>query len=271
MIMPAEPAVGDVYRPENSPGLVFEEVTVKSVDETLDGPFGPISGGLRVDELHMGGAHEEKFFAPGYGEFYTEADDEIEALAMAVPTDAAQGEMPAEVESLATATADALAGVAGGDWAAATAATDRARASWDAMPDGVAPALVSPALEAALAELSDALAAQDTEAAGTSAMAAALLSSDLELRYRPVGDVDRARIGLWASRVAADLAIDDAAGVSSDLFALDYVRERLTSAISAEEMTRLNGLMEELGAAVAAEDAETATALAGELRAAATE
>ena len=29
MIMPADPRVGDVYRPENIPGLVFEEVTVK--------------------------------------------------------------------------------------------------------------------------------------------------------------------------------------------------------------------------------------------------
>jgi hypothetical protein len=32
MIMPSEPMVGDVYRPENIPGLVFEEVTVKAVD-----------------------------------------------------------------------------------------------------------------------------------------------------------------------------------------------------------------------------------------------
>src|SRR5918995_113446 len=28
MIMPARPRVGDVYRPENAPGVVFEEVTV---------------------------------------------------------------------------------------------------------------------------------------------------------------------------------------------------------------------------------------------------
>jgi hypothetical protein len=30
MIMPANPAGDQVYRPENIPGLVFEEVTVKS-------------------------------------------------------------------------------------------------------------------------------------------------------------------------------------------------------------------------------------------------
>ena len=38
MIMPADPQVGDVYRTENAPGFVFEEVTVRSTDETLDGP-----------------------------------------------------------------------------------------------------------------------------------------------------------------------------------------------------------------------------------------
>ena len=45
MIMPGDPQVGDVYRTENAPGFVFEEVTVRSVDETLDGPIGPIEGG----------------------------------------------------------------------------------------------------------------------------------------------------------------------------------------------------------------------------------
>ena len=34
MIMPADPQVGDVYRTENIPGLVFEEVVVQSTGET---------------------------------------------------------------------------------------------------------------------------------------------------------------------------------------------------------------------------------------------
>ena len=90
MIMPADPQVGDVYRPENIPGLVFEEVVVKAVDERLDGPFGPIEGGLLVEELHMDGTREDKCFAPGYGEFYTASDSDVEALALAVPTDASR-------------------------------------------------------------------------------------------------------------------------------------------------------------------------------------
>ena len=47
MIMPADPQVGDVYRPENIPGFVFEEVTVKAVDQTLDGPARPGRGRAR--------------------------------------------------------------------------------------------------------------------------------------------------------------------------------------------------------------------------------
>ena len=67
MIMPAHPQVGDVYRPENAPGIVFEEVTVASVQRRLDGPLGPIEGGMLASELHMDGSTEDKLFAPGYG------------------------------------------------------------------------------------------------------------------------------------------------------------------------------------------------------------
>lgn len=69
MIMPGDPQVGDVYRTENAPGFVFEEVTVTSVNETLDGPLGPIEGGMLASELPSDGKTEDKIFAPGYGEF----------------------------------------------------------------------------------------------------------------------------------------------------------------------------------------------------------
>jgi hypothetical protein len=45
MIMPAHPKVGDAYRTENTPGIAFEEVTVKAVGKTLEGPLGPVEGG----------------------------------------------------------------------------------------------------------------------------------------------------------------------------------------------------------------------------------
>jgi hypothetical protein len=110
MIMPADPKVGDAYRTENTPGIAFEQVTVTSVDRTLDGPLGPIDGGLVAEELHMDGTTEEKLFAPGYGEFFTAGGGDVEALAFAVPTDAASDPLPPELVTLelgATAIIDA--------------------------------------------------------------------------------------------------------------------------------------------------------------------
>jgi hypothetical protein len=71
MIMPAKPTVGNIYRPENAPEVVFEEVRVQKVDQTVSGPSGNISGAIEVMELHMDGTREGKVFAPGYGEFST--------------------------------------------------------------------------------------------------------------------------------------------------------------------------------------------------------
>ena len=48
----------------------------------------------------MDGTTEDKTFAPGYGEFYTAGGGDVEALALAVPTDAASGPTPAELQPL---------------------------------------------------------------------------------------------------------------------------------------------------------------------------
>ena len=40
MIMPAKPKLGDVFRVENVIGIVFEELTVAKVDQTVQGPHG---------------------------------------------------------------------------------------------------------------------------------------------------------------------------------------------------------------------------------------
>ena len=95
MIMPAHPQVGDVYRTENIPGLVFEQVTVKKVDQTVNGPTGPVHGAMVGQELHMDEKRlEAKTFAPGYGEFFSGGGHTFEATALAVPVDRASGPSP---------------------------------------------------------------------------------------------------------------------------------------------------------------------------------
>jgi hypothetical protein len=59
--------IGRVSVPLRRSVILFEEVTVKAIDRTLDGPFGPVEGGLVIEELHMDGNTEGKSFAPGYG------------------------------------------------------------------------------------------------------------------------------------------------------------------------------------------------------------
>ena len=88
MIMPADPQVGDVYHPENIPDLVYETVTVLETDQSVDGPRGSVDGAIRTEEVLMDGAIEHKTFAPGYGEFGAEAEDELVTVAIAVPIDA---------------------------------------------------------------------------------------------------------------------------------------------------------------------------------------
>src|SRR5262245_51613607 len=142
MIMPGDTQVGDVYRTENAPGFVFEEVTVRSTDQTLDGPLGPIMGGMLADELHSDGKTEQKVFAPGYGEFYTAGGGDVEALALAIPTDAATEPLPAELGGMSDGAFDVYDAAATGDWKAATRALDSVARGWAAYRAGEVPRLI---------------------------------------------------------------------------------------------------------------------------------
>jgi hypothetical protein len=266
MIMPADPKVGDVYRPENIPGFVFEEVTVKSVDQTLDGPLGPIDGGLVVEELHMDGTTEKKTFAPSYGEFYTAAGGDVEALALAVPTDAASGPLPAELETLSNGALDIFDAAQSRDWKAASARVEKMSAAWETYRAGEVPKMIEPRMTDALAALADAVDARDAAQTRQAAIDTTQLSFDLQLRYRPAAEVDLARFDLWAAQLVADAAAGDAAAVNGDFFVLDYIRDRILHTLHGDDVTRINAVLEELQGAVSDEDLAAATDAAERLR-----
>ena len=116
LIMPAKPAVGNVYRPENAPEVVFEQVRVEKVDQTISGPSGDISGAIEVMELHMDATSEGKVFAPGYGEFSTGTPGgDLEAVSLASPNDRRQSPAPAEFGALSGAAARVFDAVAVAD------------------------------------------------------------------------------------------------------------------------------------------------------------
>jgi hypothetical protein len=266
MIMPADPKVGDVYRPENIPGFVFEEVTVKSVDQTLDGPLGPIDGGLVVEELHMDGSTEDKTFAPGYGEFYTAAGGDVEALALAVPTDAASGPLPAELEILSNGALDIFDAAQSKDWNTASARVEKMSAAWETYRAGEVPKMIEPRMTDALAALAEAVDARDSAQARQAAIDAAQWSLDLQLRYQPPAEVDLARFDLWAAQLVVDAAAGDAAAVNGDFFALDYIRDRILHTLDGTDVTRINLQLEKLQGAVSDKNFAAATDAAERLR-----
>jgi len=266
MIMPADPRVGDVYRPENIPGLVFEEVTVKQVGQTLDGPLGPIEGGIVVQELHMDGGTEDKTFAPVYGEFFTSDGVDTEALAMAVPTDAASEPVPESLATITEGAATAFAAADAGSWDAASAAVEEMTTAWADYAAGDVPRLVEPLLADALEALDQAVNAQDAEAARQAAINVAQWSLDLQLRYRPVAEVDIGRFDLWLAQLQLDAAAEDAGGINGDLLTLDYVRDRILHALNASTAAQLNLALEELQTAVTNGDFGAASEIAQGLR-----
>jgi hypothetical protein len=210
MIMPAQPTVGMVYRPENIAGLVFEEVTVKRTGERLV-----------VEELHQDGAREDKLFAPGYGEFRSADATDLEAMALAVPTDALAGPMPATLARLHRA---AFAG-----------RLRAARAAWRKLR-GVPPRLAPP-MRRALRK-SDAFGVAD----------AAL---DLQLQYRPPAQIDRERLVVWARRARADARAGRRAALSGDAATLTWIRDRIARDIDAIDRVRLDRRLGDLEAAAA--------------------
>jgi hypothetical protein len=248
MIMPAKPAVGNIYRPENAPEVVFEEVRVQAVDKTVAGPSGNVSGAIEVMELHMDGTREGKVFAPGYGEFSTgNPGGDLEAVSLAVPTDSRQGPAPAEFGALSAAAARVFEATAGGDGVKqAASALDRV---WKAvLPKGIPPQMASQ-MKADIDALN---VATDDGSAQSAALRIAQNELDLRLLYQRVIDVDLAKLALWARQLPVDVAAGDAGFVLADVAALDRVWERTRHGVQAPEA--FDGAMQELRQAADAED-----------------
>ena len=240
MIMPGNPKLGDVFRTENSPGFAFEEVTIKTVDQTVDGPLGPVPGGIVVSELHLDGAIEDKTFAPGYGEFLTTGGGDVEALALAVPTDAAGGSVPAELETLSGGALAVFDAAGKNDWTAAAARVAVMTAAWGTMRSSGVPRLIEPRMTDAIDGLGSAVDARSAARSRQGALDVVRWALDLELRYRPVTEVDLARFDLWAAQVLVDIAAKDMAGVNADVFTLGYVRDRILGSVDSAVLGRLN-------------------------------
>jgi hypothetical protein len=226
MIMPAQPKVGQVFRLENIPGVVFEEVSVKSVGQTVDGPRGPVPGALRAEELHSDGSFDHKIYAPGYGEFRTASGGDLEALAMAVPTDALPGAPSAELRDLSTSAIGVLESARIADWETASASLRRMEADWRTVRAGTPPPMVAARMTDALRSLSRAVKSRRTRPTTQAAIDVDQSALDLELRHRPPAEIDAARFELWTQQLRVHAAAGDLAGVTGDVAVLEWIRDR---------------------------------------------
>ena len=224
MIMPAKPAVGNVYRPENVPEVVFEEVHVEKVDQTVPGPNGNVSGAIEVMELHMDGTREGKVFAPGYGEFSTgNAGGDLEAVSLASPTDSRSGPAPSEFGVLSSATNGVYEAAAGDDADRLKQATAALESAWEtALPTGIPPQME----QQMKTDIGALKTAGDSASAQSAALRIAQNELDLRLLYGRVIDVDLARLALWTRQLPIDVAAGDSGLVLADAAALDRVWER---------------------------------------------
>jgi hypothetical protein len=268
MIMPGQPKVGDVYRPENIPGMVFEQDTVKATGETVPGPRGPVGDVAIVQELLMDGTVEEKVFAPGYGEFRAQAKDELVTVALAVPVDAAAGAPPAALVTLTDGAQATAAAAGGGRWAAASARAHAMAAAWRRAGAADAPPLLVEELQGALVGLSRAVGGRQAGRVGQAAFQVEQAALDLQLRHRAPDQVDLDRLDLWARRLQADAAAKDRGAVAGDVATLQVLWDRAGHRVAPASAKRVTAALAALRKAADGEDLQAAADAAAAVRAA---
>ena len=228
MIMPGHPKVGDVYRTENIPGVAFEQVTVKQVGVTVNGPSGPIHGAMVGQELHQDEtALEPKTFAPGHGEWFSGGGHDFEANALSVPADALPAPTPAELTTLSSEAYHVFDAARSKDWNAASATVTSMTSAWNTFRAGEVSERLGAQMREALHALATGVGARDSRKGAQAALDVANASLDLQLRYRPPVQINLARFELWTRQLLVDAAARNAAGIHGDVNTQARIRDRI--------------------------------------------
>jgi hypothetical protein len=240
MLMPANPHVGDVYRVENVIGIVFEELTVTKTGLTVRGPNGPVEGAIVVDELGVSGGRSQKTLAPGYGEFLTRNDTELEAVAVASPTDAVSGGAPVELRDLLTAAWGGMEYVRAEDWEAARASLKRVQTRLRVLASTSQPPRVMKLLAFAVKQLTAATKKKSVIEAQRAYALVAQSAIDLEARYLPEVEVEVARFHAHTQQLRIEATTKKAAGVRAEIAALGWIADRLVGVVDEASMARIS-------------------------------
>jgi hypothetical protein len=241
------------------PGIVFEEVDVKSVGQTVAGPHGPVHSAMVGQELHSDGTRG----------FRTAGGGDLEALALAVPADALQGPVPAALRTLAVGAIAVLESARIEEWGDVAATLRRVDAAAKSVLSG-APPLVAERLRVELAAFDKAVHGRRLPAIGQAAIDLGQSALDLELRYRPAAAVDADRFALWTQQLRVDAAAGDLTGVTGDVAVLEWIRDRFAFVLDPAARDALDEGLHELREAADARNlpaaADRAARLASLLR-----
>lgn len=233
MIMPDDPQVGEVWRPENACPVVFEEVTALETGVTVEGPQGPVAGALVVRELHLDGGTEDKIFAPGYGEFATGSGLDEEAVALAIPTNSLPGEEPEELDDLSDDAERMFRVVRTGNWRRARSLFRAMEEDWGDYAASGVPDRIAAEMDEAMESLGDAVRSRARREALQASVDVSFSTLDFELQYDDREEIDLDLIGLWTRQLQIDREVGDESGIRSDLESIRVIRDRLGEHVAA--------------------------------------
>ncbi|MGH7753778.1 MAG: hypothetical protein ACREN5_13275, partial [Gemmatimonadales bacterium] len=93
---------------------------------------------------------------------------------------------------------------------------------------------------------------------------------DLQARYLPPGDIEVARFHLHTQQLRVDAAADNLAGVTGEVAALEWIRDRLKGVLNPADQSEIDNGLRDLRNAADSENlvtaADHATRLASRLR-----
>ncbi|MFZ1627125.1 MAG: hypothetical protein WAT81_04980 [Candidatus Moraniibacteriota bacterium] len=269
MIMAAHPKVGDVWQAEDTAPEAWEEITVKETGLSLIGPSGPIANAIIGSELHMDGTRQQKIFAPGYGEFQTGSreNNDLEALALSIPTDAQADSLPAELKNLSTQTATLYNAVRGRDFTSMNTALTRVSSEWsNYKASNVVSPLLANEVERIFPLLRKAASAKNTFETALHAVELARPIYDLRLRYQPIPEIDQVRFDLWMAQVPVDAERGDAGSLRGDVASASLVLDRFVHTLDGSLASRIHVKLDELTSVADKDDLNRSVTLASEIR-----
>jgi hypothetical protein len=237
LIMPAHPEVGQIFNPENLPGVVYETDEILSLSQKTTTPAGPVDTGMLVKETLMDGSIEHKVYAANYGITEDQAEDEQVNLVLFNRTDAKPGGIPEPLSTIEAQAEDIIDVVPGGSWEKVTADVAAIAKAWQAYQTQAAndhvPQPFQEALTAALGRLQKTSAAKQTAGAMQAANDLSAAVVDLFTVYHPALPTDVGRLDVLERQVVLDIAAKDLVAAADSLAKANAVWARLKPVILA--------------------------------------